>query len=74
MSILAGSAEGGGAALDQVIGLTVAAAVVTAALLWIGYLHRARRISWLNNLAERMGRKFGGRRGWRCRWSCSPRR
>ncbi len=57
-TILAASAEGGGAALDQVIGLSVVAAVVTAVLLWIGYQHRARRITWLNNAAERVGTKF----------------
>ncbi|MBN3455528.1 hypothetical protein JNN96_16035 [Mycobacterium sp. DSM 3803] len=50
--------EGGGAALDQVIGMSVAALIVTVALLWIGYLHRMRRITWLNNFAERLGRKF----------------
>ena len=33
--------EGGGAALDQVIGMSVVALVVTAGLLWIGYLHRS---------------------------------
>lgn len=58
MSILAESSEGGGAALDQVIGMSVAAAVVFAAMLWIGYLHRARKITWLNRLAEAFGRKF----------------
>lgn len=50
--------EGGGAALDQVIGMSVVAMVVTVALLWIGYLHRMRRITWLQNLAERTGKKF----------------
>lgn len=57
-SILAATSEGGGAALDQVIGLSAAAAAVTAVLLWIGYQHRARRITWLNNLAVRLGRRF----------------
>jgi len=38
--------------------MSVAALVVTAGLLWIGYLHRQRRITWLNNLAEWAGRKF----------------
>ncbi len=52
------SPPAGGAALDQVFGLTIAAIVVTAALLWIGYMHRTRKITWLNNLAEWMGRKF----------------
>ncbi|WP_158167369.1 hypothetical protein [Mycolicibacterium smegmatis] len=50
--------EGGGAALDQVIGLSAVATVITAALLWIGYLHRQRRITWLNSFAEYLGRKF----------------
>ena len=58
VSFSAAADEGGGAALDQVIGMSVVAVVVTVALLWIGYLHRMRRITWLNTLAERMGRKF----------------
>jgi hypothetical protein len=58
VSVLAQGSEGGGAALDQVIGMSVATFVVTAGLLWIGYLHRQRRITWLNNLAEWAGRKF----------------
>jgi hypothetical protein len=58
VSVVAQGSEGGGAALDQVIGMSVAALLVTAGLLWIGYLHRQRRISWLNNLAEWAGRKF----------------
>ncbi|OMB97397.1 hypothetical protein A5733_10045 [Mycobacterium sp. NS-7484] len=57
LSAAAGT-EGGGAALDQVIGMSVVAMIVTVALLWIGYLHRNRRITWLNNFAERLGRKF----------------
>jgi hypothetical protein len=58
VSVLAQGGEGGGAALDQVIGMSVATLVVTAGLLWIGYLHRQRRITWLNDLAEWAGRKF----------------
>ncbi|MBI3214271.1 MAG: hypothetical protein HYZ38_10650 [Mycobacterium sp.] len=58
VSLLAATPEGGGAALDQVIGMTVAATVVTVALLWIGYQHRMRRITWLNTLAERLGTRF----------------
>lgn len=57
-TLLAATSEGGGAALDQVIGLSVAAAVVTAGLLWIGYQHRTRRITWLNRLADRLGNRF----------------
>lgn len=56
--IVAAANEGGGAALDQVIGMSVVAMVVTVALLWVGYLHRMRRITWLQNLAERTGKKF----------------
>jgi hypothetical protein len=54
----AAGTEGGGAALDQVIGMSVATAIITAGLLWIGYLHRQRRITWLQNLAEKVGRKM----------------
>jgi hypothetical protein len=56
--VAAQGTEGGGAALDQVIGMSAVAMVVTIALLWIGYLHRQRRITWLNDFAERLGRKF----------------
>lgn len=56
--IAAEGTEGGGAALDQVFGLSAVATVITVALLWIGYLHRQRRITWLNNFAERLGNKF----------------
>jgi hypothetical protein len=38
--------------------MSVAAMVVSVALLWIGYLHRMRRITWLKNLSERLGTKF----------------
>jgi hypothetical protein len=58
VSVVAQGSEGGGAAIDQVIGMSVATMVVTAGLLWIGYLHRARRITWLNSLAEYAARKF----------------
>jgi hypothetical protein len=57
-TVLAEASEGGGAALDQVIGLSIAAGVVTAVLLWIGYQHRNRRITWLNSVAQRAGAKF----------------
>jgi hypothetical protein len=56
--VVAQGSEGGGAALDQVIGMSAATLVVTAGLLWIGYLHRQRRITWLNSLAEYAARKF----------------
>ena len=56
--VIARGSEGGGAALDQVIGMSVVAFIVTVGLLWIGYLHRQRRITWLMNLAEYAARKF----------------
>jgi hypothetical protein len=58
MSLLAASSEGGGAALDQVIGLTIAAAVVFAVVFWIGSRHRSRKITWLTRLSEAFGRRF----------------
>ena len=57
-SYVAQGTEGGGAALDQVIGMSVVAAIVSAGLLWVGYLHRARKITWLERLGEWAGRKF----------------
>ncbi len=53
----------GGAALDQVIGLSVAALFVTAILLFIAWQHRTHRIEWFHNLGERLGATTGGP-GW----------
>lgn len=50
--------EGGGAALDQIIGISIATAIITAGLLWIGILHRTRRITWLGNLGDKVGAKM----------------
>lgn len=58
LHIIAAADEGGGAALDQVIGMSVAATIVSGGLLWIGYLHRQRHITWLQNLADKIGNKF----------------
>jgi hypothetical protein len=58
VKVLAASSEAGGAALDQVIGLSIASIVVTAGLLWIGYMHRARKITWLTTLADKFARRF----------------
>jgi hypothetical protein len=57
-SLLAQGDEGGGAALGEVIGMSVAGLIVGVALLWIGYLHRTRKITWLNSFAEWAGRRF----------------
>ena len=56
--VAAAGTEGGGAALDQVIGMSVATGIITAGLLWIGYLHRQRRITWLQDLADKAGQKM----------------
>ena len=48
--------EGGGAAFDQIIGITVATAIITVGLLWIAYLHRTRKITWLQTIADAASR------------------
>ncbi len=53
----------GGAALDQVIGLTLGAAIVTTILLWIAWAHRTHRIEWFNRLGETL-RQRTGQPGW----------
>ncbi|BBX61190.1 hypothetical protein MSAS_03640 [Mycobacterium saskatchewanense] len=47
-----------GAGLNQVIGLSIAAVVVTLLMLWVGHAHRTRRIEWLTRIADRTGEKF----------------
>jgi hypothetical protein len=47
-----------GAGLNQVIGLSIAAMVITAAMLWVGHAHRSHRISWLGGFADWVGGKF----------------
>ena len=54
-----GSAPVGGAALDEVIGLSIGAAVVTAVLLVIAWQHRTHRIQWFQKLGDRAGGVFG---------------
>lgn len=58
VSVLAQGDEGGGTAIHEVIGLSVAAVIVSAILLYIGYLHRNHKISWLTKLADWSGRRF----------------
>lgn len=53
----------GGAALDQVIGMSVASAVVFAALLWVAWAHRTGRIAWLQRLSDHAEQRLG-RPGW----------
>lgn len=59
--------SGGGAALDQVFGMTAVAAVVSIGLLWIAYRHRTRKSDWLDNLARWIGAV-----GERPTWSVLP--
>jgi hypothetical protein len=47
-----------GAGLNQVIGLSVAAMVITLVMLWVGYAHRSHRIQWLTRIADKLGEKF----------------
>lgn len=59
LSVLAeAGTEGGGADLDQIIGVSIATGIITAGLLWIGILHRTRRITWLDTLANKVGNKM----------------
>jgi hypothetical protein len=47
-----------GAGLDQVIGLSIAAMLITLVMLWVGYAHRTHRIEWLTRIADKLGQKF----------------
>src|SRR5947209_7406399 len=47
-----------GAGLNQVIGLSIAAVVIAAVMLWVGHAHRTHRIEWLTRVADRLGKKF----------------
>src|ERR1700740_3290312 len=47
-----------GAGLNQVIGLSIAAAVITLVMLWVGHAHRTHRIQWLTRIADKVGEKF----------------
>jgi hypothetical protein len=58
ISIVAQGSEGGGAAIGEVIGMSAVGLVVGLVLLWIGFMHRTRKITWLNSLAEWAGRRF----------------
>ncbi|WP_232541649.1 hypothetical protein [Nocardia bovistercoris] len=43
--------------------MTGGATLIAAVLLWVGYRHRTRRITWLGRLADRLGRVVN-RPGW----------
>lgn len=57
-TIVAEEPAAGGAELSQVIGLSVAAMVISLVMLAIGYAHRTRRITWLERFADWLGVKF----------------
>ncbi|BAX92394.1 hypothetical protein [Mycobacterium shigaense] len=47
-----------GAGLNQVIGLSIAAVLITLVMLWVGHAHRTHRIPWLTRVADKLGEKF----------------
>ncbi|MEV0245643.1 hypothetical protein AB0H76_03530 [Nocardia sp. NPDC050712] len=61
--VLAQGTEGGGAALDQVLILTGSATLIAVGLMWVAYLHRTRRITWLKTAADKLG-QLSNRPGW----------
>lgn len=61
--VIVAEAPARGAGLNQVIGLSIAAVVITLILLWVGYAHRTHRIHWLTRVADKLGEKFH-RPGW----------
>jgi hypothetical protein len=64
LTLLQGASEpAGGAAIGEVIGVSAAAAVVTAALLVLGMGHRSGKVAVLGNLA-RFSERVSGLPGW----------
>jgi hypothetical protein len=55
---IAAEAPARGAGLGQVIGLSITAIVVAAAMVWIGYAHRTHRIEWLTRISDAFSRWF----------------
>jgi hypothetical protein len=58
VELLAQGSEGGGTAISEIIILTAVGAVVAAVLVWIGWMHRQHKITWLASLADWSGRRF----------------
>ena len=58
LTLLAAEPPARGAGLNQVIGLSFAAMIISAVMLYVGWAHRTHRITWLNTVAERLGKKF----------------
>ena len=55
---VAQGSEGGGAAISEIIILTAVGAVVAAVLVWIGWMHRQHKITWLASLGDWSARRF----------------
>jgi hypothetical protein len=53
------TAPTGGAELGQVIGLSIAASLVTVVLLVVAWAHRTHRIEWFDRLGRRLGARHG---------------
>lgn len=60
---IAAEPAAGGAALDQVIGLTIAATLITGVLLVIAWAHRTHRIEWVQRAGDTL-QKRTGEPGW----------
>src|ERR1700722_4920883 len=58
LTVLAAEPPARGAGLNQVIGLSIAAMVIGAVMLYVGWAHRTHRITWLTSVAEWLGGKF----------------
>ena len=58
LTLLAAEPPARGAGLNQVIGLTIAAMIIGATMLYVGWGHRTHRLTWLNTVAEKLGHKF----------------
>ncbi|OBI38347.1 hypothetical protein [Mycobacterium colombiense] len=56
--VIVAEAPARGAGLNQVIGLSIAAVVITLLMLWVGHAHRTHRIQWLTRAADKVGEKF----------------
>jgi hypothetical protein len=63
LTLLAAEPPARGAGLNQVIGLSFAAMIIGAVMLYVGWAHRTHRITWFNTVAERLGQRFN-RPGW----------
>lgn len=58
LAVVAAAPAAKGAELSQVIGLSVAALIITLIMLAIGWAHRTHRILWLEKFADWLGVKF----------------